>query len=258
MREARAFSKDIRRGLAAEQQKTYRGKLAEIDATATRQKSECRQEHQQIKAGLTQQVYAERLRAEKAAREQKAAKKAEKIARAELVAKTAQKARECKAEAGKLRDEKATAKKDRAEIRTLERQTKAREKAKPKATRAEKVSEKRDAVEADLPPHLVALWRSEGKRFRAPAAVKAGRMSMAEAFEHYAAENPSAGVEAQEHEADAYVQQLEREQREQQREHDRTAARAPRGKGPRTAKTAAPVGADAWAKRFAAGSAVPF
>lgn len=257
MREGRRFSADIRKGIADEQRRAYRGKLSEIDTTATRAKAECRQEYDQIRAGLGQTVYAERLRAEKAAREQKAAKQAEAIARRDLAAKSAQKARECKAERQKLAEEKTTAKRDRAEIRKLERQAKAREKVQPKASRREKTSEKRDAVEADLPPHLVPLWRREGKRFKAPPAVAAGRMSLAEAFEHHASENPAAGLEAQEAEAESFVRDLQRQERAQQREHDK----APRSStGPRKTRPAASkgVGAEAWAKRFAAGSAVPF
>lgn len=258
LREQKAFARDIRRGIAGEQQRTYKQRLAEIDADAARQRDECAQEHRQIKERLGERVYLERIEAQRLAqeaarlkREAAEARKRAKVSADDARAQSAQKARACKTEHAAILEHKAGEKQHRGEIVTLERQATARQKAvAPKKKRGETAAEKRGQVEHDLPPELVPLWRKVGHRFKAKPGA-----SLAEAFIEAHEEDPDLALEVREEAAEEYVRQLQREEAEQGRALAATARGGRRG--PR--KTTGPkIGASDWGKRFQAIAEVPF
>ena len=133
----------------------------------------------------------------------------------------------CRITAWALRDKRGALKAHKRELRQIERSTERRKR--PLASAGERRSEARGAVEVEIPENLVPLWRRVGRSFRLSSRQE-GRMSLAEAFMQWAAENPDQALAAQEADAAAEMRKLEREQRRATRGSGRRgrAGRAPR------------------------------
>ncbi len=83
-----------------------------------------------------------------------------------------------------------------------------------RSTVTERRQESDDEAERDLPAELHGAWRKLRNRFKGSA-----KMSRAEAFMHWAHENPGEVVALQASEADAEVARLIREHAAQQKQH---------------------------------------
>lgn len=206
-KDAKAFQKSIRSGLAKTLEDTYRKKLQEIGDELKRQRSECSQEAQQVQERLDQAVTAEKLALAQAKADKSKAREAEaaakhrlSVAKDNLRAKTTHKRKSCKIEAEAIKERKAAEQAHHVELRRLESYTKRRDK--PLSTSRERLSEKRDEVENNIPDELVPLWHKVRRSFHLPQRTE-GRMSLTEAFLHYAEEHPEAALDAREDAAEA-------------------------------------------------------
>lgn len=211
---AREFQKSIRAGLNKTAEDKYREAVAKIDQEIVAQRSECSQEHGQILERLQREVsdHAQKLAEARAAK-----KKAAEIAAAERekltianklkTAEGAQKARKCVVEAEGIKAKRAALKAHHAELKQIARSTERRKK--PKSSASERKSEQRGAVEGNLDPSRVPLWRQVARTFKVPAKTE-GRQSLEEAFNHWADENPDAVQAAQEAEGEAEIKRLSR------------------------------------------------
>lgn len=114
-------------------------------------------------------------------------------------------ARELKTQAQQRRAVLDAEKKYRADLRRIEAGNRERvRQAKHRATSAERRAESDEAVRANLPPHLLALFQ------RVKGTIRGGpRMSRTEAFLKYAEEHPNEYLEAIEDRTDALVRELE-------------------------------------------------
>jgi hypothetical protein len=90
-----------------------------------------------------------------------------------------------------------------------------------------RLQESDEAVERDIPPELVPLWRRVKGRIRGGE-----RISRAEAFLHYAHENPDEVLAIVEADVDKTIAELEKKERDARRALKRA------GKGPRKATPA--------------------
>lgn len=223
--EADRFQKDIRRGLQATADQRFRERLAEIDAELRTQRAECSQELTQIIERLDAAVDAERIavaiaRSDKARAEEarRAAQHRLHVATDTKRAKSAQKSRSCKVEGEAIAERRQAVKEHRSELRRIDALT--RKRKKPLATKRERRSEERDQVESNIAPELVPLWREVARTFHVPKRAE-GRVSLTEAFEAWAAENPDAVIAAQEREVERELAAREEQERRERRKRGR-------------------------------------
>lgn len=202
--EAKAFQKDIRRGLAKTADTKFRERLDAINADAKRQRSECSQELHQILERLDQAVTDERAAlgearadVERAAKARSAAAHRLRVAEETRQAKRAQKQRACKIEADAIKERRTAEVEHRRELKAIERMTRRRDK--PLASKRERKGEAADEVAQNIAPELVPLWNKVRRSFKVPTRAE-GRSTLTEAFEQWAAENPDQVVAAQEEE----------------------------------------------------------
>jgi hypothetical protein len=215
--EQREFQRSIRAGLRATAEAKYRAELDEIDVEAKRQRVDCSGSTSDLAAKLDAAIAAETLAVAaakadiKRAREARDAAKARRAAdKAARVARVGQKREACAIEAKAIKARKRALKAHKKELRQIERSTERR--AKPLSSAGERRSERRGAVEGDIPEHLVPLWRKVGRSFRLGPRQE-GRMSLADGFVQWAEENPGQAVAAQEQAAEASLRKLQREDR---------------------------------------------
>ncbi len=188
-KQGRAFQKDIRRGLSATQEAEHKRRVAEIEQRAKDQRSRCADERAQIKAQIDEKARREKLVIE-------IARRALHVTRTEGRARLAQKGHDCRRELRPILDERDTARADRGQIRTVNKQIAARDRAAPRSTTTERKAESFGEVQSNLPPDLVPLWKKVGRAFPVSPAMRAGRISMTEAFLQYAMEHPSEVIAA--------------------------------------------------------------
>lgn len=166
----------------------------------------CVEELGELTAKLDRALERERLAAKEM---REAARDRLGVARKERGAKRAQKRKACAAEAAAIRAQKKAEQAHKAELRKIDAQIRRREKKENQRTsRAERRSETRGEVEANLSPNLVPLWRKM-RGFKVPKR-SIGRMTLTEAFEHYASEHPEEVFAAQEGDIEKEARKRER------------------------------------------------
>lgn len=128
-KEARAFQKSIRSGLAETAEAVYRDKLRAINEQLARQRAECSEETQQIRERLDDALVAERLALAAASRDPScrgackvAARDRVRLAKEHKRASSTQKKRSCKIEADGIRERRAAEKAHHAELRRLKKE----------------------------------------------------------------------------------------------------------------------------------------
>jgi hypothetical protein len=118
----------------------------------------------------------------------------------------------------------------RHDMRTIKRTNDARDKDRRRASSAERRSESDGAVVANIPEELIPLWNRVKQKIKG-----SDRRSRTEEFLQYVEENPDEVIDARQAYAD---RELDRELRQQQREHKHQAPSV-RKATPRRAKRAA-------------------
>ncbi len=191
MADTRNTRRDAQIGPTAQQERDHKRRVAEINQRAQDQQSRCADERRQIKEQID-----ERARREKRVIE--IARQALHTTRVEGRARLAQKGHDCQRERRGILDERDAARSERGTIRTLNRQSDARNRSisAPRASTTERKAESFGEVLGNLPPDLVPLWKKVGRAFPVSAAMRAGRISMTEAFLQYAMEHPGEVIAA--------------------------------------------------------------
>lgn len=155
-KQGRAFRQDVTRGLRDAQNREYRAKLAKLDAElqAIKDAGRERLKHQRNRCGgeykVAQQkarTEIDRIRAERDHKKTTCALEAEQV--------KAEAAAEARIAAQKIEAERAH-KKELARIDTMHKE---REKHAPRAKAGERLAESNEAVEADLSPREIVIWR---------------------------------------------------------------------------------------------------
>lgn len=212
IRELRAELKTFRATRAKRLQyirKQCRLRRAELREQHKRERAELTADAQRQRAELAEQIKAARAQQTKARRDQRAAQKAKCAERVDRLNRAMFELRKAIGEEQRYR---------RALADTRRRS--------PSVTKAERRSESDDAVEANLPPDLVSLWREHRRAFKATA-----RRSRTEAFLEWAERSPEAVLAAQADAADADVERMIRE-------HERELSRLQRRANPTKAEDA--------------------
>ena len=208
----------------------YAAALREINERLKRQRAECAQELAQIVERETRAIEAEKLAIDAARRDERKAQERRaaaaerlKVAREVRAAKAAQKARICKAEAAALKEtqelDRENVRRHRSNLR-MERPPTYRRRGAGERVRS---SEERDAVTREIEvvhPNLLPLWLSVRESFHLSEKQRAaGRLTLAEAFVHWAHDDPEAVAAARPDTDDAALAR-------EQAEHEATRPRA--------------------------------
>jgi hypothetical protein len=216
-KEAAKFQREIRAGLEATAEQRYRDELARLDGEIKKQKAECGQETAQEQERLDMAVADEAVALARAKTDKSRAEEARKAATHRLsVAKKlkraqgVQKRRTCKVEEQGIKDKKTATRAHHQELKQIERSLRRRKK--PLSTSKERLAERRDEVESNIPDNFVPLWHKVRRSFRI-APKQEGRISLTEAFTQYAEENPDDVLAAQQEAAHADFARMEREAR---------------------------------------------